>query len=64
MGRLGRVQCSGYNDVRYAYVKRSHESNRKKFLKRYANKLFRRTDFIGRAHSYNKKVFNVMWEMW
>ena len=51
------------NDVKYTYVKRPHESNRKKFLKRYANKLFRRTDFIGRAQSYNKKIFSVMWEM-
>lgn len=52
------------DDVKYTYIKKPHKSNRKKFLKRYANKLFRRTDFIGSAQSYNKKVFSVVWEMW
>jgi len=52
------------SDVKYTYIRRLNRPDSKKFLKRYANKLFRRADFIGKSRSYNKKLFNVMWELW
>lgn len=51
------------DNVKYTYIKMNGPSKRKQLLKRYANKMFRREDFIGRERSYHKKVYNVMWEL-
>ncbi len=46
------------------YITRSKNSNRKKHLKRHANKLFRRTKIISQGKGWYKKVFDVMRVLW